>query len=138
LPESAGLILEFAVENLFIPATERSPEIDFRFDANHLALRGEAYPEDAAAFFGPLLKALAAHCESACGQALTVEFQLDYFNTSSAKALMNMIQLLELAASRGAQVTVRWIFQEDDEVIREFGQDFSTELEHVHFQLVEA
>jgi len=55
------------VENLFIPATERSPEIDFRFDANHLALRGEAYPEDAAAFFGPLLKALAAHCEGSGG-----------------------------------------------------------------------
>jgi hypothetical protein len=126
------------VENLFIPATERSPEINFRFDANHLALRGEAYPEDAAAFFGPLLKALAAHCEGCGGQELTAEFQLDYFNTSSAKALMNMIQLLEHAAGRGADVTVRWIFQEDDEVMREFGQDFSTELEHVHFQLVES
>ena len=43
------------MENTFIPARERSPEVDFRFQENRLSLRGEADPEDAAAFFGPLL-----------------------------------------------------------------------------------
>jgi hypothetical protein len=37
----------------------------------------------------------------------------------------------------GTQVTLRWCFQKDDEVMREFGEDFSTELQHVDFQLVE-
>ena len=125
------------MENLFIPAQERSPEVDFKFQENRLALRGEAYPEDAAAFFGPLLKALAAYCKTLPGQELVVEFQMIYFNTSSAKALMNMIQILESAARSGTRVTLRWLFQEDDDVIREFGEDFSTELEHVNFQLVQ-
>jgi hypothetical protein len=66
-----------------------------------------------------------------------VEFRLDYFNTSSAKALMNMIQILENAVRAGTRVTLRWCFQKDDEVMREFGEDFSMELEHVNFQLVE-
>jgi hypothetical protein len=125
------------VENMFIPAMERSPEVDFRFLENRLSLRGEAYPEDPAAFFGPLLKRLSAHCEAIRGQELQVEFRLDYFNTSSAKALMNMIQILENAVRAGTRVTLRWCFQKDDEVMREFGEDFSMELEHVNFQLVE-
>lgn len=125
------------MENTFIPATERSPEVDFRFQENRLSLRGEAYPEDAAAFFGPLLKLLHDHCASIPGQALQVEFRLDYFNTSSAKALMNMIQILEHAERAGTRVDLRWCYQKDDEVMREFGEDFSMELEHVHFQLVE-
>jgi len=125
------------VENMFIPAMERSPEVDFRFLENRLSLRGEAYPEDPAAFFGPLLKRLSSHCEAIRGQELQVEFRLDYFNTSSAKALMNMIQILENAVRAGTRVTLRWCFQKDDEVMREFGEDFSMELEHVNFQLVE-
>jgi hypothetical protein len=125
------------MENSFIPATERSPEVDFRFQENRLSLRGEAYPEDAAAFFGPLLKLLTAYCETIKGQELLVEFRLDYFNTSSAKALMNMIQVLENAVLCGTKVSLHWYFQKDDDVMREFGEDFSMELEHVQFQLVE-
>jgi hypothetical protein len=126
------------VEDTFISATNRSPEVDFRFTENRLSLKGEAYPEDAASFFGPLLRALARYCEATPGQAVVVDFHLDYFNTSSAKALMNMIQMLESAAQAGAQVDLRWHYQKDDEVMREFGEDFATELEHVNFQLIEA
>lgn len=125
------------MEDRHIAAGERSPEVDFRYAQNHLSLRGEAYPEDAAAFFGPLLRELAAYCASIQGQELLVVFQLGYFNTSSAKALMNMLQLFEGAARSGTRVAIRWLFQEDDDVIREFGEDFSTELEHVRFQLVQ-
>jgi hypothetical protein len=137
LHEGLHLILELAMENLFIPARERSPEVDFRFSENSLALRGEAYPEDAPAFFGPILKDLAVYCEAIKGQELKFEIQLAYFNTSSAKALMNMIHVLETAASHGTKVSLRWLVQENDDVIREFGEDFSLELQHVQFQLVQ-
>jgi hypothetical protein len=125
------------VQDTFIPAKERTPEVDFRFGEHHLSMKGEAYPEDAAAFFGPLLRSLAEYCATVQDQALRVAFQLDYFNTSSAKALMNMIQLLESAARTGTPVELRWHYQKDDEVMREFGEDFATELEHVDFQLIE-
>ena len=50
---------------------------------------------------------------------------------------MNMIQILEAAARGETKVAIRWLFQEEDDVMREFGEDFSTELEHVEFQLVQ-
>ena len=80
---------------------------------------------------------LPRHCETIKGQALMVEIQLCYFNTSSAKAVMNIIQILENAARCGTKVNLNWFFQKEDEVIREFGEDFSGDLEHVRFQLVE-
>ena len=123
------------MENIHIPARERSPEVDFRFSERHLAMRGEAYPEDAGAFFGPVLKALEAYLETTRGLEVTMEFQMIYFNTSSAKALMNMIKLLEASALAGTPVTLRWLVQKDDDVMREFGEDFSEELRHVRFQL---
>jgi hypothetical protein len=125
------------VENKFIPARERSPEVDFRYGDHQLHMRGEAYPEDASAFFGPLLKELEAYCEAIKGEAVLVEFQLVYFNTSSAKALMNMIKILEASARDGTQVTLNWIFQKEDDVMREFGEDFSQDLHHVQFHLVQ-
>ena len=125
------------MENIFIPARERSPEVDFRYGDHHLSMRGEAYPEDASAFFGPLLKDLEAYCETIHGQELRVEFQLIYFNTSSAKALMNMIKILEASARGGTRITLNWIFQKEDDVMREFGEDFSEDLQHVDFHLVQ-
>jgi len=131
------MIPETTLPNTYLPARERSPEIDFRYSDNRLTMRGEAYPEDAASFFGPLLKEVAAHCAATQGQALTAEFQLIYFNTSSAKALMNLIQILEKAGLGGTQVHIRWLIQKDDDVMREFGEDFASELKHVQFQLLE-
>ncbi len=45
------------MDRITLPRTERSPEVDFDFASGRLVLRGESYPEDAAAFFGPLLQA---------------------------------------------------------------------------------
>ncbi len=43
------------MENIKIEATDRSPEIDFDFGANVFFMKGESYPEDIGAFFGPVI-----------------------------------------------------------------------------------
>lgn len=124
------------MERLTIPATERSPEVDFDFSGGRLSIRGESYPEDAAALFGPLFAALDRFLAAGPGPDILFDFELIYFNSSSAKALMNMFQLLEKAAEGGRAVTVNWIFAPEDETMREFGEDFSEDLAHVRFNLV--
>ena len=39
-------------------ATQATPEVNFDFSAQRLVLKGEAWPENAAAFFRPLLQAI--------------------------------------------------------------------------------
>ncbi|MEW5729444.1 MAG: DUF1987 domain-containing protein [Pseudomonadota bacterium] len=123
------------MENLAIPATERSPEVDFDFTAGRLSLKGESYPEDASAVFGPLFSALDRFLAEP-GPDVRFDLELIYFNSSSAKALMNMFQMLERAAEAGRRVTVNWIFAAEDETMKEFGEDFSEDLDHVSFNLV--
>lgn len=124
------------MDNLKIAATERSPEVDFDFKHGILSLRGESYPEDASAVFGPIFAALDAFLPHVGTREVRVDFDLTYFNSSSAKALMNMFQMLERAAGAGARITVSWFYAPDDDTMKEFGEDFSEDLEHVAFNLV--
>ncbi|TNC10226.1 DUF1987 domain-containing protein [Methylobacterium terricola] len=124
------------MDRIQIPATSRSPLVDFDFAAGHLILRGESYPEDAAAFYGPLLHALRG-CLEEGGGALTFDVALSYFNSSSAKALMNLFMPLEDAAEEGRAVTIRWHYAEGDDTIAEAGEDFAADFSHARFEMVQ-
>ena len=124
------------MDRIQLAATDRSPQVDFDFASGHLSLRGESYPEDAAAFFGPLLQALRAHLADQSRAPIVFEVGLAYFNSSSAKALMNLFMPLEDAAEEGRSVTVRWHFVDGDETIEEAGEDFAADFSHARFEMV--
>ena len=115
-----------------IAATDRSPAVRFDPVAGRFSMAGESYPEDAAAFYGPILYALRSFLAED-GPSVTVDISLIYFNSSSAKALMNIFQMLEESAADGRTVTVNWHFAPDDETMEEFGEDFASDLEHIDF-----
>lgn len=121
------------MENLFIAATATSPEIDFRFDQNLLALRGESYPENAAAFYTPIIERLNAWLGSRTDAFITVEVTLTYFNSSSTKMLFSMFDALDRAASSGNRVEVNWYRDEEDETILEFGEELQTDFTAIKF-----
>lgn len=123
------------MERITLAATERSPEVDFDFPGNCLRMAGESYPENAAAFFGPLVQALRKFLDDGAMGRVDVELRMTYFNSSSAKALMNMFQLLECAAAKGREVSIDWCFHRDDDTMEEFGEDFSQDFVHARFRL---
>lgn len=121
------------MENLFIAATATSPEIDFRFDQNVLALRGESYPENAAAFYAPIMEQLNSWLAGCADAAITVDVTLTYFNSSSTKMLFGMFEALDRAASSGNRVEVNWYRDEEDETILEFGEELQTDFTAIQF-----
>lgn len=121
--------------NLTIAPSARSPEIDFDFRNGRFLMRGESYPEDAAQFFGPLLLAVQDHIAENPGREIVFDLTLLYFNSSTAKALMNLFEMLEQAAGTGLRVVINWHFAENDEAMREFGEDFSLDLKACVFNL---
>lgn len=121
------------MENLFIAATVTSPEIDFRFDQNVLSLRGESYPENAAAFYAPVIEQLNAWLSSGPAEAITIEVALTYFNSSSTKMLFSVFDALDRAASSGKQVQVNWYRDEEDETILEFGEELQIDFTAIKF-----
>lgn len=126
-------------KNLVIEATRSSPAI--RFDAEHrwLSIRGESYPENAAAFYAPVfawLKAFLAGLEPTAD--VRVDLDILYLNSSSTKVMLNFLDLLEQGAQAGARIAVNWHYDPDNEAVLECGQDFSEELAALTFNLIES
>jgi hypothetical protein len=121
------------MEPLFIAASPTSPEIDFRFDQHTLSIKGESYPENAAAFYGPVIARVQAYLDQCKDAEITVHVSLAYFNSSSTKMLFSFFEALNDAAMAGNQVRLNWYHDEDDDTILEFGQELQDDFGALDF-----
>ena len=119
-------------QDLFLAATADSPEVDFRFSANTLSLRGESYPENAAAFYGDVIARTKQYLAAGAGP-VTIDVALAYFNSSSTKMLFNLFDALNEAAERGVKVVLNWYHDADDDTIQEFGQELHDDFAAIEF-----
>ena len=122
-------------DNINIAATDRSPEIDFDFATNTFEIKGESYPEDVSAFYGPILDSLDKHLESLDGAKVRFGFELIYFNSSTAKVLMGLFETLDEATEDGNEVLITWTYEKDDDTMEELGEEFAEDLEHAKFEM---
>jgi len=120
---------------LYIDETPRSPRVELDPAVGHLSLSGESYPEDASAFYGPILQNVAQYLQTTTDAPLTVDVRFIYFNSSSAKAIMNLFQMLEVNAENGRRVTVNWFYDPEDDLMAEMGEDFAEDFLHASFFL---
>lgn len=120
------------MQDLYIAATSTSPEVDFRFSEDRLSLIGESYPENAAAFYGPVVEALRGYLAQACGRDIEVNVELKYFNSSSTKVLFNIFELLH-AATGSNDVRLHWHYDEEDDTILEFGNDLHEDFPEIRY-----
>jgi hypothetical protein len=121
-------------DDLFVAATSTSPEVDFRFSAHTLKLKGESYPENAAAFYGDIITRLRAWLGTLEQERqVTVDVALTYFNSSSTKMLFALFDALNAAAENGVRVVLNWHHDVDDDTIEEFGAELHDEFAALDF-----
>lgn len=125
------------MENIVIQPSERTPEVNFDFVNGRLSIRGEAYPENVSTFFGPILTAIQMHLQTKPNHDVVMDIEMEYFNSSSAKALMNIFKTMDEAVEAGIGAVVRWHYNKDDDIMQEFGEDFSEDLRFLSFEMVE-
>jgi hypothetical protein len=123
------------MQNLSIPASTRTPALDFDFGKNHLKLSGESYPEDVTEFYQPVFSALDTYLATLGSGSCRFDFELIYINSSSAKAVMMLMDKLDVAAAKGATVDVYWLYDERDDSMQELGEEFGEDLENAKFHL---
>jgi hypothetical protein len=107
---------------LDLPASDCTPAIRYDSAAGVLRLDGESYPEDVVAFYGPVVTWLREHLESNAA-TLKVQFALRYLNTSSTKAVLDLISILDEHHRTGRKVEVEWFYDPAIEVMREAGEE---------------
>ena len=54
---------------------------------------------------------------------------LDYFNSSSARNIVEMLFILEKITETGNEVKVTWLYQEEDDVMKSRGEEIQSVVE---------
>ena len=63
------------------------------------------------------------------GPVTTVDIKLEYFNSGSAKFILNILQLLSVVQSTGKKLMINWHYEEGDDDILERGEYYASILD---------
>ena len=69
-------------------------------------------------------------------QLTKVNIQLEYFNTSSSKCILDVFKKLEAIHKAKHEVIINWYYEEDDEDMLEAGEDYESII-RVPFKMIE-
>ena len=126
------------MDNWKIEATKYTPLVNFDAASNTLELTGESYPENLTTLADPLFSWLEDYLAQLEEQTFTVNIELTYFNSSSSKMLLDLFdQLEEEVADNGKTIIVNWIYDTENEVAEEYGEEFQEDVEKLTFNLVQ-
>jgi hypothetical protein len=115
------------MEDLFVQGTDSLPTISFRSNGE-LKITGRALPEDANSFFRPLLDWL----RNFSADEVNIEFNLDYFNTSVSKQILDMFKIIE-GNPANKVIKIKWMYEDGDDEMLESGEIYSEMLKRFQF-----
>jgi hypothetical protein len=120
------------MDSLIIEATEDSPLIKFDTASNHFIISGESRPENASKFYTPIVdwivkfeETLLSKKEAGIDSTLTFSFKLNYFNSTSAKYIMDIIFIIKELVSKDYKINVEWHYDKRDDDMLDAGKEFS-------------
>jgi len=125
------------MDKLCISKTKYTPEVCMDSATRTVSFTGNCYPENAAEFFVPIFDWLREYVKQF--ERIEVDFKVNYFNTSSSKCFLIILEILEEFASSNGKVMVNWYYREDDEDMLESGEElfFGINLPHKVIPFIE-
>jgi hypothetical protein len=115
------------MEDLFIQGTDSLPTVSLK-TTGEFKISGRALPEDAHQFFGPILNWITGFV----AQEIHIEINLDYFNTSVSKQLLDFFKILEQQEGN-TSIQVKWLYEEGDDEMLESGELYQELLPGIRF-----
>jgi hypothetical protein len=123
------------MSKISIEGTAKTPTVIFNPEEGLLELKGRSIPENSIEFYKPLVDSLDQYANGP--KAVTkVNMQLEYFNTSSSKCILDIFKKLEAIHKGGQEVVINWYYEEDDEDMLEAGEDYQAIIK-VPFKMIE-
>jgi SiaC family regulatory phosphoprotein len=130
------------MRELIIESTSNSPKVLYDPKTSRFEISGESRPENASVFYKPVLEwmqELETFLTSNNSQSNTpfeFNFRFDYFNSTSAKFILDFCKKLGQLHAQGKPIIVRWHYEEDDEDMLEAGEDYESII-RIPFKMVE-
>ncbi|MBI3509948.1 MAG: DUF1987 domain-containing protein [Bacteroidetes bacterium] len=123
------------MERIVIEGTPKTPTITFDMSAGTLEIRGRSIPENSIEFYKPLVEQLERYAGKPQSNT-NVNIQLEYFNTSSSKCILDVFKKLEAIHKGGSAIIINWYYEQDDEDMLEAGEDYQAIIS-VPFKMIE-
>ncbi len=124
------------MENLIIKATKYTPEINLDASTNILSIVGKSYPENTFEFYKPVMIWVEKFLEIKYEKEIVFNIELEYLNSSSLKAYFDLFDCIELAHEKGQNLAINWIYDEDNDIAEETGEDFIADFESLSIKLI--
>jgi hypothetical protein len=108
---------------LFIIGSNDCPTILLDKEKGTFEISGQSLPEEAISFYLPVIEWFEEYIKEPLPETI-LTLDLDYCNSSSTKAIADVLEVLEDYYKGGGKVEVRWIYMEDDDDMLDVGKEF--------------
>ena len=115
------------MELVSLDRTKKTPEV--LLDPNgKVRIGGRSIPEDASKFYDFILNWVIEYVTTPKDSTI-VDIELEYFNSGSAKFVMQILRELSELSTSGRDLKVNWYYEEGDDDILERGEYYSSILD---------
>jgi hypothetical protein len=120
---------------MIFEGTKELPSLEFVEDEGRLKIWGRSIATEARAdFWQPLIDKLEEYLTDPRDMAVTID--LEFFATSSARALLTMFNLLtEKVIINKRKVIVKWLYEDED--MLEAGEDYMSMVPKLEWKFIE-
>ena len=123
------------MDPISIAGTPKTPTVKFDSSQGLIEIKGRSNPENSIEFYKPLVDWLKEYAKDP-GDKTIVNIQLEYFNTSSSKCILDVFKKLEAIHKSKHDITINWYYEEDDEDMLEAGEDYESII-RIPFKMIE-
>lgn len=120
------------MEDIRIEGTPKTPTVNFITNEGLLEIKGRSIPENSIEFYKPLIDWIESYAKEP-KDSTNINIQLEYFNTSSSKCILDLFKKLEAINNN---ITINWYYEEDDEDMLEAGEDYEAII-NIPFKMIE-
>jgi len=133
------------MHKFYIGPTDNTPEIHLSPDENIFFIRGISSPEDVRSLYYPVNEWFKIYIDKIIEEKGTIfspdnplklQIDLEYFNSSSAKFLFDIIMEIKRASLAEIPVIIEWYYDSADHDLRSAGSDIAllAEMEFTYIQ----
>jgi hypothetical protein len=126
--------MSLMMESVVIEGSRKTPGV-LLDTGGKLKITGRSIHEDPAKFYDPLLIWIHEYCKDP-KETTTIDIELEYFNSGSAKYILNILQALNGIIKKGYKLIVNWHYEEGDDDILERGEYYASILD-TNFNFIE-
>jgi hypothetical protein len=124
------IVNKYVMRKLSVDRTASSPKVLLDPENNTFEISGESRPSDVAAFYYEILSWFDNYSQYLLksphsGDIPVFNLDFEYFNSSSAKYILDFCKLIAATRSKGREINLKWHYESDDMDMLEAGREMS-------------